>query len=276
MPDKLNPTELRDLIRREVIAALERFEQSRGAATARTAPSITRILLLFMSPAAPSPDFLAQVQTLARPGGLKFSALFSYTFKRFHKPETILTSLPQGTDYLASHCEQQLLPEIECADMLIAPVLSANTAAKLAFGINDSVPLLALTNLLRRTKPVFIGQELDASIIQLEKQSPGLPAAMLHNLEGHLRKVKQMGAQFVAETRLAAEIDALLHPAVNETPERLARQRPAAPKRVFITVEDVWEARNAGKKEIFHSRSAVVTDEARDYARANGITLRSD
>jgi hypothetical protein len=65
----------------------------------------------------------------------------------------------------------------------------------------------------------------------------------------------------------------LLSPAVNGTPERLARQRPQH-KREFVTSEDIWNAVAKGQKDLLHAHNAYITDEAKELAAARGVTLR--
>jgi hypothetical protein len=90
-----------------------------------------------------------------------------------------------------------------------------------------------------------------------------------------LRKLQQIGIQFIDTASLARIVQAHFTPVVNETPARLARTRPTQ-KREFVTAEDVWRVASHGGKVLNHARDAIITDQARDQAAMKGIELHPD
>ena len=99
------------------------------------------------------------------------------------------------------------------------------------------------------------------------------PPPVLRTAEDHLRKLQQLGIQFIKTPSLARVVQNHFTPVVNETPARLARTRPT-PKREFVTAEDVWRVASHGGTILTHAHDAVITDQARDQAAMKGIELR--
>ncbi len=267
-----NPDELRALVRATVIAAIQRLEGAGGVTV--SAGSRRELLVLFTGREAPSPTFAAQLGQVSAQG-FQLAAAFSYSFKRFFSPEEILRQMPAGTRLLSSNCERELGSAATDAAGILLPGISPNTAAKLALALDDSVPTFLLTKLLLAGKPVIVGRPLEELGRVLAEANPALAPAFQRTAENHFHKLQQMGVTFSAPDRLAAAVQAAFHVPVNETPARLARTRPN-PKREFVTAEDVWRAHQRGEKTLVHARTAIVTDQAREFAASHGVELRED
>ena len=84
-----------------------------------------------------------------------------------------------------------------------------------------------------------------------------------------------LGRKLVHNAAVAAAITEQFREIKNETPERLAKTRPAF-KREFVTAEDLEPAVKSGKKEYILPRNAIVTSLAHDYASQHGLVLRED
>lgn len=269
-----NPSQLRELVREVVMRVLS--EKSADTASSPPQSLASRVsgrgaLFLFTGRASPSQTFFSEAAAIAG-GGFAAEALFSFSFKRFFGPETILARMPTGCVHVDTSCEMRLTAHVEKASVVVAPELSVNTMAKLAAGIDDSIPLFALSAALRRGTPVFVGsdtQTVEAGFGGLF--SNAAPAALRLAVD-NLHRVRGLGVRFVPEERLAAEVAAAFRVVPNETPERLARVRQPL-TREFITAEDVWKARAAGLKQLRLPPLAVVTDEAREKAAREGIEL---
>lgn len=260
---------LRARICEEVIAAVRAMEER----TTKAPSGRRQVVLLFMSRSMPESDFFAQVATLGKQGFV-FGAALSSSFASFNPAAALLANLPSGTRLISS-AEADLAHAAKAADALIAPTISANTAAKVANGIEDSIPSVLMTDVLLSGKPVCIGRELATFGRSYSEAHPAIPPAMFGTIESNLHKLQHLGVRFVCPAGLAECVAGQFQEFKNETPERLARTRPS-PKRVFVTAEDVWEATSGGKKELVHPRDAIVTDQAREYAVTRGIILRSE
>jgi hypothetical protein len=274
-PISSDPNELRARVRTLVVDALARATQPAPALHGGVAPAPSRsLLLLFTGREAVPPDFTAQAAELSL-AGWALGAVFSFSFKRFFAPDEIMRQLPQGSVLHGSSCEKELGTSIAPCLGLAMPTVSLNTAAKVARGLDDSIPSFILTTMLAQAKPVFVARSLPALAADLAAAKPNAPPAFIRTVEDHWHRLQALGVQFIDAPRLASAVTEAFHVPVNETPERLARTRPS-PKRHFVTAEDVWRVAARGGSELAHPRDAVVTDHAREAAQAKGIELRPE
>ncbi len=261
--------QLRNIIRAAVVEVLK---QRSASAAVGALPGDKQLVLLFTSGQAPSPEFLSGVSALAKLG-FRFSAGFSHTFAQLQDVNALLAKLPPVGN-LPLGDEAAIAGAVRHSLAVVAPCVSENTAAKLSLGIQDSGPSILLAQAIAAGKPVFVACDLPAHRDAFSQRNPGASPVRERIHADHLHALQQMGVQFVP-SNLAEAVQAQFTPQVNETPERLAKQRPT-PKRQFITAEDVWEAISRGQKELVHPRTAVVTDQAREYADARNFILKPD
>ncbi len=273
--------ELRELVRTLVTTALQRLHEPapsiappspQGAVQRASSPSSRKLLLLFMTNDSVSDELFAQINGLGTQG-YSFVAAFSHSFEETHSLDSITSRLPSGTPVLTSSAGEsaQFKAVSECV-AVVASSISANSAAKVAQGIEDSLPSRALRAALLSGKPVFIARDLPQFERQLAERNAAAPPALIRATIDTIHRFQNVGARFVAAPHLMTEIAAAFHQPVNETPTRLARTKPT-PKRVFITAEDVWHAASNGRKELTHPTDAIITDAAREEAATRGMTL---
>ncbi|MGI8906060.1 MAG: hypothetical protein ACR2IE_06175 [Candidatus Sumerlaeaceae bacterium] len=254
---------------REVVIAVLRRREAQGAA-GQAGPEGRTLIVLFTLDLMPGDDFFAEVASLAGQG-YRIVAAPSHTFSQFHG-NSVLEKLPKGTGLLQANDEKQQSDAVRSADALIAAFVSTNTASKVAAGIEDSMPSRLIRGMLMSGKPVCVATDLSAHRQMIQDGAPGAAHAIVRVADDHLHKLQQMGVRFTSGN-LASCIAEIFRPEINETPERLAKQR-MAPKRQFITAEDVWNAMSRGQKELLYTPGTVITDEAREYAASRGIVLR--
>ncbi|MCX7718134.1 MAG: hypothetical protein N2111_07000 [Candidatus Sumerlaeaceae bacterium] len=270
-------SDLRALVREEVLRALQRAEAQlspqRPGPPAAAQTGGHMLTVLFTGRLAPSADFLAQMADLGQ-RGYALGCAFSNSFKQFLSPDEILRSLPAAATHLASDSEREWQSWLAASSALILPLVSLNTAAKSAAGIEDSMPTFILLSHLRAAKPVISCPDMSQIAVRIREQFAGAAPAMAHTAERNFHALQQMGVQFVPVLDVAAAVGRAFHVEPNETPQRLAKTRPF-PKREFITAEDVHSAMKAGLKTLTHSRDAIVTAEARDQAARLGVILEA-
>jgi hypothetical protein len=263
---------LRAQIRDVVVAVLRRREQAGSLSPSGSAlPKATgrSLIVLFTGDQLPADEFFANVATLAGQGYAVIAAL-SHSFQQVHR-SAVMAKLPKGATELTGD-ESAENHWSRTAEALVAPHLSSNTVAKLALGIQDSLPSRLLREMLAIGKPVCVATDLVGHRELQQNRAPGAPPALVRIGEDHLHTVQQMGVRFAAGN-IASCLTEILRPEINETPERLAKSKPTA-KREFVTAEDVWTAMSKGHKDFLYPRNAIVTDQAREYAQSRGITLR--
>lgn len=281
-----NPEALRALVRQYVVAAIEQLENSGGqrpggveaqsAARSNGAAAAVqrRLLVLFLSRHEPGEEFFSQLADLAR-HGYGFVAAFSHSFLQFHPVESVASRLPKGTSLLLQPGEKQLLESVSACSALVASTLSVNTAAKLSAGVDDSLPTLLFTQALLSGKPVFVARELASLAAELDNLHAAVRPAFRRIALDHFHKARQLGIEYVRTAGLVQALVSQFTEQRNETPERLAKQRPAL-KREIITAEDLRQLLESGKRELVHSSGAIITDQARDYAIEKGLALRCE
>ena len=262
---------LRARVRVEVIAALKALENSAAAPPKPLIP-VEETAMVLTGSQPPSEGFLKELGKLAI-AGRSFACVLSHTFAQFVAPEAAAKSLPAGTRIVCIESEADFAAQCEHFTAIIAPRFSINTSAKLALGISDSAPTRLVSICLAAGKPIFVGSDIAALSRELADQLAAAPPPVLRTAEDHLRKLQQLGIQFVETASLARVVQSHFTPIVNETPARLARTRPTA-KREFVTAEDVWRVASHGGIVLTHARDAVITDQARDQAAMKGIELR--
>jgi hypothetical protein len=268
----LTQEKLRAIVRELVIEAIQRIS-SHPAADAATSKTGKTVGVVFVGSAAPHPSVIAQVAALVNQFGL--AVFFSESFRVAQSTDAVMQALPKHAARYDQSAERVVLTGLQSCAALIVAGLSTNTAAKCATGIEDSVPSVCILQALRSGKPVCFSAEISSIAPQLQREYPAIPPALVRIYEDHFHRLQQMGVHFVAPQNVAGCVKQFFEVPRNETPERLAKKHPS-PKRQFITVEDVWSAFSRGQKQILHSRSAVITDEARDYAAQNGVELRPE
>jgi hypothetical protein len=158
------------------------------------------------------------------------------------------------------------------AAIVLVPVLTQNTAAKLAHSLADTLATTLIMQALMMGKPVVAA--LNAADpadswrakADMGKSPPGLAQA----LRGNLRKMESYGIQLVQVEQLAAHSQKILDSNVNKP---VSGEQT---KKKVIDAETIKAAVSNGDKSITASRTMIVTPLARDVAREYGIEIVRD
>lgn len=261
--------DLQDIIRREVKHVLAEY-LARGKMQAKAGEGAAKTLVVLFSGARwPEDQLFNQLAALAE-SGRRLVCVTSQTFHTFHGLRLEGTILPRGTERVANPDEKWLNEIARITDAVVVACLSLNSAAKLSAGIADSAPTILIRDALELGKPVVVAEE--STTIRQAAVSPNAPPKLRRLAEDAYHGVAELGVRFVAAAELSRAVGEIFYVPVNETPERLAKTRPFQ-QRVFVTSEDVWKASARGQKQILVPDVAVVTDEARDYAKRIGVEI---
>ena len=261
--------QLKALIRPIVVEVIADFEKRHHRNQVAPANADHRIIVLFCGIKPPSTEFYAQAALLAT-SGYQFLLIFSHSFRQAHDIREIEKQFPEASQILTDTENELAVAEtVKTCSAIILPHLSPGTAAKVSHGIEDSVPSAIIAAALAQAKPIILASSVEETLSGFSTNTPPafrqLAGRNLHALQG-------FGIRFGADA--GNYLVNLLSPVVNETPERLARQRPPH-KREFVTTEDIWNALAEGEKDLLHAHNAYITDEARELASARGVTLRA-
>ncbi|HMM21111.1 MAG TPA: flavoprotein [Selenomonadales bacterium] len=160
---------------------------------------------------------------------------------------------------------------LRAADVVVIPVLTQNTAAKLAHTLSDTMVTTLVLQALMLGKPVIVAANA-ADPRDSWRASAGMgrsPAGLVRALQDNLKKLEGLGAVLVDAGSLAAECRKYLAAKEQEAPVG----RPGTGRRL-IDAGAVREAALAGSgKRLKVPAGALVTPLARDMAGELGVEL---
>ncbi|MCL4514970.1 MAG: hypothetical protein M1379_05225 [Firmicutes bacterium] len=270
---------LEGLTRQVLNQALRQLEAS-GTAGVRPA---RRLLAVLTGGEAGRVEALAFLGRL-RESGWKVTLILSRAAARLLDQDRLREELGPSRiivdgDDLSSSALATLLREHQ---EIVVPVLTANTAAKLAVGIADTLPATLIWHGLLAGKrvtaardaadphhPGFWGQALHGG-----GDSGKLNPALAKRMEENLKILASYGVRLVDVARLPGLFTG--EPAV--LAGRDAASRDAAPRKVITRaeIEDLASGAGAGGEiELVVEPGTVVTPLARDAARERGVTIRT-
>jgi hypothetical protein len=200
--------------------------------------------------------------------GFEFSVVLSRAAETVIGMDRIKTQLGSTILFIDSACSQigKLLQE---TDLVLVPVLTRNTAAKLAYTIADTFVTTLVMQALLMGKPVIAALNAAEPQANLRVRSDGRksPVGLLQSLRGNLDKLKVHGMQLVPVTSLAAASHKLLEQLVPTV------KTPGENKKSVIGATDIKTVIANGLKQLTVSQGAIVTPLARDVARDLGVVI---
>lgn len=158
---------------------------------------------------------------------------------------------------------------LRAADIVLVPVLTQNTAAKLAHTLSDSLASTLIMQALMLGKPVVAAENaadpLDSW--RVKKNMGQCPPGLLQTLQDNLRKIKDYGIQLVRVDNLAEECQKKVARSIE-----MELSSPKAKKSV-LDAAAIKAAAGHGLKSIAVLPGTIITPLARDVARDYGIEL---
>lgn len=167
----------------------------------------------------------------------------------------------------------KLLREV---DFVLVPVLTQNTAAKLAYTLADSLPSTLIFQGLMLGKPILAAGNAadprdDCRIkMNLGNSPPGFSAALQQNL----KKIASYGIELVSVEELATASQKLIERIDRKSADGLRENQAASPeKKSLVDVATIKAAASKGLFRIVIGRNCIVTPLARDVAREYRIEM---
>lgn len=157
------------------------------------------------------------------------------------------------------------------ADVVLIPVLTENTAAKVANTMADSLASTLIMQALMRGKPVLAAKNAadpkDALRIQADMghAAPGLVQA----LQTNLKKLEGYGVTLVSVQNLAAECQRMLTPKKSDVSGRTSE------KKGIIDAQAIKAAADSGVANLVIASGTIITPLARDLAKDFHITIQT-
>ena len=214
---------------------------------------------------------LQKIQELS----VEISVVLSTAAEQIIGIERIKAQLGSDINCITNHCPYpgQLLRD---ADFMLVPVLTQNTAAKLAYTLADTLASTVIMQGLMQGKPVLAAMNAadpqDSWRIQknMGKASPTLAESLRQNL----KKIEGYGIQLVQVNELAVQSQHIIQ-RLDKKAYDSQQQAPAigGGKKSIVDAAAIEVAASNGLLEIVISKNTIITPLARDIAREHGIRI---
>lgn len=252
--------ELKRIVTEELQRALQEASPRSGALSGVTPSAVPRSpnegLVVFTGEAPPDPEILRALGAL-RAEGMRVTAVPSHTFRQVVLPRH--GSMLSGLEIIENADSESALGErFRGAGWFCFPDVSANTLAKAALGIQDSVPSRAIGHAIQAARPCVFVESQEAPFAG--------PRSSRHS---KLRELERRGASVTSPEQFATVLREQL--LVTTASPGLAQ---TSAKRRIITAEDIVAASRQGQSEIVVESDAILTDNAVEEAGRHGINLR--
>ncbi|MBP2654446.1 MAG: flavoprotein [Firmicutes bacterium] len=155
------------------------------------------------------------------------------------------------------------------ADVVVMPVLTKNTAAKLARTISDTMLTTLVLQALLLGKPVIMASNAanPREYARIEAGTDQAPTGLVRVLEENLKRVEGLGVRLVDVAFIAAEIKKNLGRAQDSV------SIAGSAIKVLIDAAAVKAALTCGDRRITIPKGAIITPLAVDRARELGVEL---
>ena len=161
---------------------------------------------------------------------------------------------------------------LRSADIVLVPVLTQNTAAKLAHTFSDTMVSTVILQALMLGKPVIAAKNAadPKDNWRVQKNMANTNPALKEALEENLKKLEAYGIELVSAEGLAVAVKNIL---IKEALPKLPCIQEKNSKRHVLDADTVRQAAKNGAKMIQVKSGTVITPLARDIARENSIDI---
>ncbi|WP_094606876.1 Coenzyme A biosynthesis bifunctional protein CoaBC [Sporomusa silvacetica DSM 10669] len=158
------------------------------------------------------------------------------------------------------------------ADIVLVPVLTQNTAAKLAHTLADTMVCTLIMQALMLGKPVIAAANAadPQDGWRLQKNMGQTPPALREALENNLKKIATYGIELTPVTNLAAAAQKVL---IKESCVDLPSIPVKTAKKQVLTAAAVRYAAQSGNKAFRVAQGTIITPLARDVARECNVDI---
>jgi hypothetical protein len=176
---------------------------------------------------------------------------------------------------------------IKNSNLIVIPILTRNTLAKTASGIQDNLPTCGIAAALMRGIPgVAVTYNCDPAGSHFAELGLNKNTAYSGMMRAHMRTLASFGVKMADKDEFVSVLEANLYPTIFGGGERAATSVSAAPVQnicpappegavklndLFITCEDVMSVPRGASVQI--KTSAVLTPLAAEYIAGRGIAV---
>lgn len=247
---------------------LRRLKQEQGKNPGQTACSLRQALVIFTGGSIGLETSLEELKML-QARGTELTVVLSPAAEMIVGENWIKEKLGKDIPIVTT---QSPYPGkyLRLADIVLVPVLTQNTAAKLAHTLADTLVCTLIMQALMLGKPVIAAANAadPQDGWRLQKNMNQSPPALRAALENNLKKIAAYGILLTPVTNLAAAAQKVL------TKESIANVLPVAAattKKQVIDAAFLRHAAQNGDQTVRVIRGSIITPLARDVARECNI-----
>lgn len=161
---------------------------------------------------------------------------------------------------------------LRLADVVLVPVLTQNTAARLAHTLSDNMVCTVLLQALMLGKPVIAATNAadPQDNWRMQKNMANAAPALREALAANLKKIETFGIQLIPVEQLAATAREVLSRAMLPVLPGIV---PKSAKKQILDAETVKCAVQSGHKTISVVQGTIITPLAGDVAREAGLHI---
>lgn len=256
-----------ELVKRVTSEVLRQLQQRNIAECVQSHEAAIHALAIFTGGTLGCAEGLEELKKL-KSHGFDITVVLSPAAEKMIGMDAIQAELGKQNEIITSQScyPKQLLQQ---AQLVLVPVLTQNTAAKLAFTIADTQVTTLIMQALMMGKPVI------AAVDAADPEAKGRVQAhmgkasvgLLRTLRGNLEKLKAHGMRLVTVESLAEESQKMLEGLMSPMP------RTEKTKKSILDAKTVKNAAMQHNKVLTVSLTTLVTPLAYDVARDFGIEI---
>lgn len=176
--------------------------------------------------------------------------------------------------------ENMLLEDMRA---VIFPVLTMNSAAKIALGIADTIATHTAASAIMRGLPIIAAKDGcdPKNKERLKGRFSKVPNAYVKKINSYLKDlidygIKLVEAEAIYETVKSCSMGSTvkIQDQAEEVNSDIVNRKEQTIDKRLITREDVMLAKNQGLKEIYVARNTIITALAKDASRELGVEIK--
>ncbi|RKD32759.1 flavoprotein [Thermohalobacter berrensis] len=153
-------------------------------------------------------------------------------------------------------------------EIIIVPILTINTAAKIAMGIRDSLTTYIISSAIIKGIPIIAAK--DSCKVGDSFSFSKAPKAYVNMIKNHLKRLEDYGIKLVRANQLyKTTINSSIR---NKFAVQLEDDSSCKLNKKVITREDLIKLKNK-KKKVFVRKDCIITSLAEELARDTGIEI---
>jgi len=260
---KMDIDKLIQLVETEVKKALTDQVSSEGKINSSKIPSGKKnILALFTGGYTKFQEAITQVERLIQES-YAVDAVMSQSAVKVIGQEKIRGISGLGKLICEPDSSISSLELVQKSDVVIVPILTRNSAVKVALGITDTLVTNIIMQALISGKPIISARnsadpdQADCPCIA----TPNTPPALITLAKDYLQRLESYGMGLVDINELADAVNNELNKSSNDILEQK------------LITQDTIEKLPQGTKQITVARGSIITPLAKDFAKERGIQI---